>query len=91
MPLSVYRKLKLGEMKSTTMSLLLANRSIKHPKGILEDVLMKVDQFIFLVNIIVLDMEEDQKIPIILLEEDKKIPIILSWPFLAIGKTLIDG
>ena len=79
MPLSVYRKLGLGEVKPTTISLLLADRSIKHPRGILEDVLVKVDKFIFPADFIVLDMEEDQEIP-----------IILGRPFLATGGALID-
>ena len=52
-------------MKLTTISLLLANHSIKQLKGILEDVLVKVDKFILFINFIVLDMEEDQEILII--------------------------
>lgn len=66
-------------MKPTTVSLQLADRSIKHPGGVVEDVLIKVDKFIFLVDFIVLDMEEDQEIP-----------LILGRPFLATGRTLID-
>ncbi|KAL5555523.1 hypothetical protein UlMin_037759 [Ulmus minor] len=53
--------------------------SIKHPRGIIEDVLVKVDKFIFPVNFIVLDMEED-----------REVPLILGRPFLATGRTLID-
>ena len=79
MPLSVYKKLGLGEVKPTTVSLLLADRSIKHPRGVLEDVLVKVDKLIFPADFIILDMEEDQEIP-----------IILGRPFLATGRTLID-
>ena len=45
----------------------------------IEDVLVKVDKFIFPANFIVLDMIED-----------REIPIILGWPFLATGRTLID-
>ena len=66
MPLSVYRKLGLGEMKQITISLQLADRSIKYPRGIIKDVLVKVDKFIFLANFVVLDMEEDQEVPLIL-------------------------
>ena len=66
MPLLVYRKLGFGEVKPMTVSLLLANQSIKHLIGILEDFLVKVDKFIFPIDFIVLDMEEDQEIPIIL-------------------------
>ena len=64
MPLSIFRKLELGEVKPTTVSLQLADRSIKHPRGIIEDVLVKVDKFIFPVDFIVLDMEEDREVPL---------------------------
>ena len=79
MPLSVFRKLGLGEAKPTTVSLQLADRSIKYPRGIIEDILVKVDKFIFPADFIMLDMEEDQEIP-----------IILGRPFLVTGRTLID-
>ncbi|KAL5576211.1 hypothetical protein UlMin_017910 [Ulmus minor] len=49
------------EVKPTTVSLQLADRSIKHPRGIIEDVLIKLDKFIFPTDFIVLDMEEDWK------------------------------
>ncbi|XP_052189942.1 uncharacterized protein LOC127799752 [Diospyros lotus] len=58
MPLTIFRKVGLGEPKLTTITLQLADRSIKHPKGIVEDVLVKIDKFIFLVGFIVLDMIE---------------------------------
>lgn len=79
MPLSVFRKLGLGEVKPTTVSLQFADRSIKHPRGIIENVLVKVDKFIFPADFIVLDMEEDQEIP-----------LIFGRPFLATGRALID-
>ena len=66
MPYSVYKKLGLEEVKPTTVSLQLADRSIKHPRGIVEDVLVKVDKFIFPADFVVLDMEEDQDLPLIL-------------------------
>ncbi|XP_062119197.1 uncharacterized protein LOC133832939 [Humulus lupulus] len=44
MPLSVFRRLKLGEARPTTVTLQLADRSIAHPRGIIEDVLVKVDK-----------------------------------------------
>lgn len=47
MPLSISKKLGLGEMKQTTISLQLADRSIKYPPGNIENVLVKVDKFIF--------------------------------------------
>ena len=79
MPLSIFRRLGLGEAKPTTVTLQLADRSLKHPRGIIEDVLVKVDKFIFPADFIVLDMEED-----------KEILIILGRLFLATGSALID-
>ncbi|XP_062119042.1 uncharacterized protein LOC133832752 [Humulus lupulus] len=60
MPLSVFRRLGLGEASPTTVTLQLADRSIKHPRGLIEDVLVTVDKFIFPADFIVLDMEEDE-------------------------------
>ena len=65
MPLSISKRLGLGEARPTTVTLKLADRSLKHPRGVIEDVLVKVDKFIFPAYFIVLDMEEDKEIPII--------------------------
>ncbi|XP_062114436.1 uncharacterized protein LOC133825523 [Humulus lupulus] len=66
MPLSIYRKLKFGDAEPTTMMLQMADRSVKRPHGVIEDVLVKVDKFIFPIDFIILDIEEDKNIPIIL-------------------------
>ncbi|XP_062112761.1 uncharacterized protein LOC133823923 [Humulus lupulus] len=79
MSFSIFHKLNLGEVTPTIISIQLANRSLTYPTGIIEDVLVKIDRFIFPVDFVVLDMEEDQEIP-----------IILGRPFLATGKALID-
>ena len=79
MPLSIFRRLGLGEARLTTITLQLADRSLKHPRRVIEDVLVKVDKFIFLADLIVLDIEED-----------KEIPIILGRPFLTTSRTMID-
>ena len=79
MPLSIFRCLGLGEARPTIITLQLADRSLKHPRGEIEDVLVKVDKFIFPADFIVLDMEED-----------KEIPIILGRPFPATGRVMID-
>ncbi|KAM6576978.1 hypothetical protein CsatB_028815 [Cannabis sativa] len=79
MPLSVFKRLQLGEDKPTTVALQLVNFSLAHPRGAIKNVLVKVDKFIFPANLIVLDMEED-----------KNIAIILGRPFLATCKALID-
>ncbi|XP_062085925.1 uncharacterized protein LOC133792031 [Humulus lupulus] len=59
MPLYVFHRPGLGEARPTTIVVHLADRSVKHPRVIIEDVLMKLDKFIFLADFIVLDMEED--------------------------------
>ncbi|PIN27063.1 hypothetical protein CDL12_00161 [Handroanthus impetiginosus] len=79
MSYSIYHTLGLGEAKSTSITLQLADRSLTYPKGVIEDILVKVDKFIFLADFVVLDMEADSEIP-----------IILGRPFLATGRTLID-
>ena len=58
LPCSVYVQLGLGELKPTSMALKLADRSVKRLKGIIEDVLIKVDKVYFPVNFIVIDMEQ---------------------------------
>ncbi|XP_062089451.1 uncharacterized protein LOC133795985 [Humulus lupulus] len=72
-------RLGLSEAKPTIVTLQLANQSIMHTRGIIEDVLVKVDKFIFPADFIFLDMEEDSNVP-----------INLSRPFLATGQALID-
>ncbi|XP_062100520.1 uncharacterized protein LOC133806413 [Humulus lupulus] len=72
-------KLNLGEVTQTTISLQLADCSLTYSRGIIEYFLVKIDRFIFSVDFVVLDMEEDQEIS-----------IILGRPFLATGKALID-
>ncbi|XP_057998849.1 uncharacterized protein LOC131177759 [Hevea brasiliensis] len=79
MPLSICEKLKIGDLKPTTISLQLADRSIKYPVGILENVPLKVGKFFIPVDFIVLEMEEDVRTP-----------IILGRPFLATAGANID-
>ena len=45
LPYSVYKQLRLGELKQTSITLSLADRSVKIPRGIIEDVLVQVDNF----------------------------------------------
>jgi len=64
LPYSVYLQLGLGELKRTSMTLQLADRSMRKPRGIIEDVLIKVDKFYFPLDFIVLDMEPVQNVGI---------------------------
>ena len=78
-PLSVVHRLSLGELILTTITLQMADRSMARPKGVLEDVLVKVGKFIFPVDFVIMKMEEDTQVP-----------ILLGRPFLATGAALID-
>ena len=61
LPYSVYKQLGLGGLKPTTMTLSLADRSVKIPRGVIEDVLVQVDKFYYLVDFVVLDTEPTVK------------------------------
>ncbi|XP_070043088.1 uncharacterized protein [Nicotiana tomentosiformis] len=79
MPISIFRKLELGEMKDAGVSLQLADQSTKTPKGIIENILVRVDKFVFPIDFIVLEMEENTEVP-----------LILGRPFLATWRAIID-
>ena len=83
LPCSVYKQLGLGELKPTNITLSLANRSVKIPKGIVEDVLVKVDKFYYQVDFVVLDTEPIENGP-------NHVPIILGRPFLATANAIIN-
>ena len=83
MPHSVYKQLGLGELKPTTITLSLADRSVKIPKGIVEDVLVKINNFYYPVDFVVLDTEPSSN-------EPNHVPIILGRPFLATANAIIN-
>ena len=66
MTLYIYKKLGLGYPKPTMMRLLMVDRTMKSPLGILHDVLVKVKSFIFLDDFLILDCEVDFEVHIIL-------------------------
>nr|XP_009758401.1 PREDICTED: uncharacterized protein LOC104211098 [Nicotiana sylvestris] len=81
MSLSMYKKLEkdIGEIRSVPISLQLADQTTITPEGIVEDVLVRVDKFIFSVDFIVVTMEKN-----------KEVPLILGRPFLATGRAILD-
>ena len=83
MSYSVYKQLGLGELKPTNITLSLADRSVKIPKGIVEDVLVKIDKFYYPVDFVVLDTEP-------ISSEPNHVPIILGRPFLATANAIIN-
>ncbi|XP_061367423.1 uncharacterized protein LOC133310509 [Gastrolobium bilobum] len=79
MSLSVCKSLGITELKPTIVSLQLTDRSLRRPSGIIEDVLVKVDKYIFPADFAVLDMEEGTEMP-----------LLLGRPFLATVRAMID-
>nr|GEW72767.1 reverse transcriptase domain-containing protein [Tanacetum cinerariifolium] len=79
MPLSIWKKLSLSEITPTRMTLELADRSITRPKGVAEDVFVKVGKFYFPTDFVVVDFEANPRVP-----------LILGRSFLRTGHALID-
>ena len=77
-PLSIYKKLGLGDPYPTIMLLLMANRIVQRPIGILHDVIVKVELFIFPTDFVIIDCKVDFEVP-----------IILGRPFLSTGRALV--
>ncbi|GKC65069.1 retrovirus-related pol polyprotein from transposon TNT 1-94 [Tanacetum coccineum] len=69
----------LGELAHTKLTIELADRTVKRPKGIAENVLVGIGKFVFPVDFIILDMPEDVKVP-----------LILGRPFLSTAHAKID-
>ncbi|XP_015933129.1 uncharacterized protein LOC107459410 [Arachis duranensis] len=79
MPLSLMKKLAIEKVQPTRMSLQMADRSLKIPNGVVENLLVKVGEFIFPADFVILDMEEEGHNS-----------IILGIPFLATTRAIID-
>ncbi|XP_075483676.1 uncharacterized protein LOC142523831 [Primulina tabacum] len=79
MPRSLYEKLGLSTMRSTELSVLLADKSVKVPLGIVDDVELKIDKLKVLAEFLVLDMENSQDVH-----------VILGRPLLAAVGAMID-
>src|ERR1044072_2753491 len=79
MPLSMFERLNIGELRNTRIQLQLADGSYATPWGVCEDVLIKVGKFIFPADFVIIDMKEDGDMP-----------LIFGRPFLATAKVKID-
>ncbi|XP_023747691.1 uncharacterized protein LOC111895868 [Lactuca sativa] len=66
MPFSFYKKLNIQKMKATKMKIHIENRSVTQPRGIVEDILVKIGNFVFPIDYVIMDMKEDLDVPIIL-------------------------
>nr|XP_043625545.1 uncharacterized protein LOC122596969 [Erigeron canadensis] len=79
MPNSVFTMLSLGQLRPTKMSIRLADHSFQYPLGVAENLQVQVGQFVLLVDFVILEMEEDTKVP-----------LILGRPFLYIADAIIQ-
>jgi hypothetical protein len=79
---SLYERFGLGELRPTSVTLQLADRSVTTPRGIIEDVIVKVKDFYFPVDFLILDMDVPNDL--------RNTPIILGCPFLATAKANIN-
>ena len=79
MPLSMVKRLSLGELTPTAMTLQMVDWTMAQLEGVLEDKLIKVGKFIFLVDFVIMDIEEDTKVQ-----------LLLGRPFLATVAAFID-
>lgn len=79
MPLSIFKRLNIGELKPTKMSIYLDDQSIKYPVGIMEEVPLRISQLHIPTDFMVMDINEDARIA-----------NHLGRPFLAIAGTIID-
>src|SRR3954469_11531176 len=79
MPLCIFKKLELGEVKESKKKLRFADHTTKKSYGVAEDVLVEVDKFVFAVDFHIMDIPEDEETP-----------ILLGRPFLLTGRCNFD-
>ncbi|GJU88696.1 putative reverse transcriptase domain-containing protein [Tanacetum coccineum] len=79
MPFSTYSNLGLGNLAHTRFTIELADRTIKHLRGIAENMLVRIGKFIFPIDFVILDIPEDEDVP-----------LILGRPFLSPTRAKID-
>ncbi|GJX21007.1 DNA-directed DNA polymerase [Tanacetum coccineum] len=79
MPFSTNSNLGLGALAYSRLTIEPADRKFKHPKGIAENVLVRIGKFIFPIDFVILDIPEDDGVP-----------LILGWPFLSTAHAKID-
>ncbi|XP_027158006.1 uncharacterized protein LOC113773887 [Coffea eugenioides] len=82
MPKSIYVSLKLGPLKETGIIIQLADRTNAYPDGLVEDVLVKVNDLVFPADFYVLDMDDDHS--------PDPSPLLLGRPFMSTAQTKID-
>ncbi|GJR69168.1 hypothetical protein Tco_0015233 [Tanacetum coccineum] len=79
MPFSTYTNLGLGVLSHTRLTIELDDKTIKQPRGIAENVLVRIGKFVFPIDFIILDIPEDDDVP-----------LILRRPFMSTAHVKID-
>ncbi|XP_042023057.1 uncharacterized protein LOC121770386 [Salvia splendens] len=79
---SIYKKLGEAKLVDTDIMIQLADRSCIHPEGILEDVIVKVNNFLYPADFFVIKMSEPAA--------KKSSGVLLGRPFLSTASTIID-
>ena len=82
MPYSIFSSLNLGPLEETRVVIQLADRSNVCPRGVVEDVLVQVNEFAFQADFYILDMEDEASYNLT--------PILLGWPFLKIARAMMN-
>ena len=82
MPYSIYASLNLGQLEETSVIIQLADRSNDYPRGVVEDVLVQVNELVFPANFYVLEMEDEAS--------TNPTPILLGRPFLKTARAMIN-
>ena len=80
-PYSIYASLNLGPLGKTGVIIQLVDRSNTYPRGVVEDVLVQVNELVFPADVYVIDMEDEMSF--------NPTPILLGRPFLKIARTKI--
>ncbi|XP_027166302.1 uncharacterized protein LOC113766291 [Coffea eugenioides] len=81
-PLSIFRALNLGPLKDTRVIIQLVDRSNVYPEGVVEDVLVKVNEFIFPADFYFVDMNDDNSV--------NSTVLLMGRPFMSMARTKID-
>ncbi|CAL1388158.1 unnamed protein product [Linum trigynum] len=79
MPYKLFKKLEVGDLKTSKLSITVADRSVISSRGIGEDMIVRVGKLCYLTDFVILGISEDSDVP-----------LILSRPFLENAKALID-
>ncbi|XP_040948598.1 uncharacterized protein [Gossypium hirsutum] len=82
MPYPIYKSINMGHLKETGVIIQLADRSVVYPEGLLEDVLAKVNELVFLVDFYIINIEDDNS--------TNSSDILLGKPFLSTASAKID-